>query len=304
MELSFRCEREALDGDWATVQLEVSGLRGGHSGINIIENRANAIKILARILDRWMREQPVRIDRIDSGNKHNAIPRQAVGRVVIPASFVERAIEIAQQERAAIMTEFKGVDDDLVVAVTRDTSQGARTKVLRGDLSQRIVRFLRVVPSGVATMNREIAGLVETSSNLAIVKTTDERITVTVSARSSVSAALHGIKDEIEDLAALAGAQFEQHGAYPPWQPNMQSSLLTVCRETYRKLYGKDPHVTAIHAGLECGIIGEKIGEQADMISMGPQLVGVHAPGEKIQISSVARFWQWYTAILRALATT
>lgn len=302
IEATIELRRSALTDDIAVVQLDVTGLKGGHSGINIIENRANAIKVLCRVLQRWMDEASVCIKRIDGGNKHNAIPRQTRAIVAIPRTFLQRATEIAAQEKAANITEFQGIDPGLDIGVTSVSDSTSQLLFVDADQSQSIVRVLQAIPSGVATMSRDIPGLVETSSNLAIVTTSDKQLKITVSARSSVASALRSVLDEIRAAVTLANGHYEEQGQYPAWQPNMNSNVLRVCKNAYRKLYDEDPVVIVIHAGLECGIIGDKIGAGADMISMGPQLEGVHAPGEKIQISSVAKFWDLFGTVLKMLA--
>jgi dipeptidase D len=297
-EILFDLKRAQIPADHAVVQLVVAGLKGGHSGLNIIDNRANALKVLCRVIGRWMDEHDVLVERIEGGNKHNAIPREATAVVAIPASFVDKAKAMAAEEQALNLTEFKTIDGGLTIKVGAANA----TKVADAESSRRLVLMLTALPDGVTSMSRDIAGLVETSSNLAIVKTQGDRVAITASSRSSVASALRGLLNEAKAVVTLAGGKYTEVGAYPAWQPNMESKLLGVCKRVYRDLYGKDPKVAAIHAGLECGIIGEKIGSDADMISFGPQLEGVHAPGEKIKISTVVTFWNFYKKVLADLA--
>ena len=168
--------------------------------------------------------------------------------------------------------------------------------------SRRVVAVLTGLPHGVISMSRDIPGLTETSNNVAVIKTEGKKVVLTTSSRSSVEPALRWALDQVRTVGELAGAQVKEMNGYPGWQPNMSSKLLTACKETHKELNGKDPHVTAIHAGLECGIIGEKLGGNVDMISYGPELQGVHAPGEKVKISSVQRFWVFHKALLKKLA--
>jgi dipeptidase D len=150
-------------------------------------------------------------------------------------------------------------------------------------------------------MSRDIQGLTETSTNLAVARTEGSRVILVGSSRSSVAAALRFTLDQVRAVAELAGAKYSESGGYPGWQPNMASPLLKTCKAVFHELRGQDPKVTAIHAGLECGIIGEKLGG-ADMISFGPEIHGVHAPGEKVCISSAQRFWDFTKAVLKQLA--
>ena len=162
--------------------------------------------------------------------------------------------------------------------------------------------MLLAMPNGVIVLSRDIPGLTETSSNLAVIRTEGDRVKVTCSSRSSVAPAVRGVLDQLAAVVRLAGGRTTESGGYPGWQPDMSSALLRAARETHRKLRGQDPKVTAIHAGLECGIIGEKLGGGVDMLSYGPELQGVHAPGEKVNIPSVARFWEFHKALLASLA--
>jgi len=150
-------------------------------------------------------------------------------------------------------------------------------------------------------MSRDLVGLTESSTNLAVVNTKDSSVEITTSSRSSVGPALRAVLDQGNAVFTLAGVEYQEIGLYPGWQPNMASQVLANCKTVFKSLYNKEPKITAIHAGLECGIIGEKLGGNVDMISYGPQLEGVHAPGEKVCISSVARFWEFHKSLLKSL---
>lgn len=297
-EIFFDLARIDVPAGHVAVKLEVSGLKGGHSGLNIIDNRANSVKVLCRVIDRWLEKHDVFVDSMSGGNKHNAIPREAVAVVAVPEAFVDEAKAIAAEEQATILTEYKTIDGGLTIKV--ESTDGAK-KPANLDCTRRLVAMLTALPDGVSSMSRDIAGLVETSSNLAIVNTDGDKVQITTSSRSSVASALTGVLNEAKAVVRLAGAKYTEEGAYPAWQPNMDSALLKTCKGVFQELYGREPKVTAIHAGLECGIIGEKIGADADMISFGPQLEGVHAPGEKVKISTVVTFWNFYKKVLAAL---
>jgi len=298
-EIEFDLHRAAAPSGYVALKLSVSGLKGGHSGLNIIDNRANSIKVLTRIVTRWLDKHDVLVDSMEGGNKHNAIPREANAVLYVPEAFVADATAIAEAEKAAILTEFQTIDGGLAVAVAKTDGSGKPASL---DATKRLAHMLIALPDGVSSMSRDIDGLVETSSNLAIIVTHGDKVDITTSSRSSVASALRGVLDEAKCVVALAGGRYKEVGAYPAWQPNMASPLLKTCKSVFQRLYGKEPKVTAIHAGLECGIIGEKIGTDADMISFGPQLEGVHAPGEKVQISTVGRFWDFYKEVLKELS--
>ena len=269
-------------------RLEVRGLRGGHSGLNIVENRGNALKLVARILDAAMADGiPFELASIGGGSKHNAIPREAEAIVVL-AKEAGAAIEaLAGRLRAGFAVELAGVDDGLEIAWSEAP---APSRVLRPDDRDRLVRLLMALPHGVLGMSRDIPGLVETSSNLAVVAATSDGIRVVTSSRSSIASSLAGVLASIRDIASLAGAKVTRKDGYPGWKPDLGSKALAVVREVYRKRWAQEPHVTAIHAGLECGLLGEKI-PGLDMVSFGPQIEGAHSPDERVLVPSVERFW-------------
>lgn len=299
-EITFEVARAAATGAWAAIRVDVTGLRGGHSGLNIHENRGNSIKILARVLHVWMEKHDILIDSIEGGNKHNAIPREASAVVLVPASFADEAAAIAAAEQKKILTEYLTIDPGMQISLTR--VEAVPAKPANAASSKQLVTMLLAVPHGVLSMSRDIAGLTETSTNLAIIRTDGAVVHVTTSTRSSVAAALRAGLDQGNAVLKLAGAKYEEVGAYPSWQPNMKSPLLQTCKDVFKSLYGKEPKVTAIHAGLECGIIADKVDGEVDIISYGPELEGVHAPGEKVRISSVARFWDFHKKVLAEIA--
>jgi len=281
------------------VRLSVKGLRGGHSGVDIHENRANAIKLLARVLKAAM-DASIEIDlvSVEGGSKHNAIPREAFAqiRLVTGATDKLRGVAAAQQEE--FEKEYGRIDPDLEVVVEE---MEVSDSVFTDDLTRRLVGALMAVPHGVLAMSRDVEGLVETSNNLAVIHTTDDGIEVTTSSRSSVMPALRGTVEQIRSAFELAGAEVSSPEGYPGWTPDPDSHLLKVGREVFEDLFDTEPAVKAIHAGLECGIIGEKV-PGLDMISMGPEIRSPHAPGEKVQISSVQKTWDLLKAYLAELA--
>lgn len=299
-EIELPITRAIAPKDLVALKVEVTGLKGGHSGLNINENRGNSIKIVARVLHRWLMEREVLVDQIEGGNKHNAIPREASAVALVHKDFAQKAIELAADEQAKAVSEYGTVDTNLQIKVTKLDEPVEKPANL--DSSSRLIRMLIALPNGVLAMSRDIAGMTETSTNLAIIRTEGDKIAITTSTRSSVEAALRNGLHQTAAVVLMAGGTYQDVGGYPGWQPDMSSPLLKLCKEVHKDQHGKDPHVTAIHAGLECGIIGEKIGGKVDMISYGPQLMGVHAPGEKVQISSVARFWEFHKEVLKRLA--
>jgi dipeptidase D len=297
-ETAFDLARAPLPAGYAAARIEVSGLKGGHSGLLIHENRGNSIKVLARVL-KALDAHGVLLGSIEGGNKHNAIPREAAAIVALPASALTAAQALAAAVVKLELTERGTIDGELKITVA--AAKDAVGAVASPACTQRLVDLVLGIPNGVITMSRDIAGLVETSTNLGVIHTEGDTVKVTSCSRSSVAPALRGLLDQIAAIVRLAGAHATEVGGYPGWQPDMKSKLLAAAREAHRALHGKDPKVTAIHAGLECGLIGEALGG-ADMISYGPELQGVHAPGERVNIPSAARFWEFHKTLLAALA--
>ncbi|MGZ5488163.1 MAG: aminoacyl-histidine dipeptidase, partial [Candidatus Aminicenantales bacterium] len=236
-------------------KLHVHGLRGGHSGIDINQGRGNAIKLLARALDRAQATAKFEVVSIEGGSKHNAIPREAVAVLACPPVQVRSLTTAITKAFDKIKIEYKAVEPGL--AFTMGAAAG-KDFALTQDCQHTLIDFLMTIPHGVIAMHPEIAGLVETSTNLAIVKTGKKEFTVLCSTRSSVASALEATRDVIKSVCALAGAKAEFDNGYPGWMPNLDSPLLKKLKELYVKTFGKEAEVVAIHAGLECGIIGEK----------------------------------------------
>jgi dipeptidase D len=289
--------------------IRVAGLAGGHSGGDIHLNRANALKLLARFFARAAggapepgaargRDLELEIASIAGGDKHNAIPREAAATVAVPRDHFAALEALAVSERERALAEFATSDPD--VRITVEAAAGP-ARVFARDDGQRLLDFMSVVPSGVIAMSRDIRGLVETSNNLASVRTDGARVALVTSSRSSVAVALRGVLDHIAAAARLAGIAVTEKDGYPGWQPDMASPLLETCRRVYRDLYGEEARVEAVHAGLETALIGKKI-PGIRMISYGPDIRGPHSPDERVSIPSVARFWDYHRAVVKALA--
>jgi dipeptidase D len=283
-------------GKFTPVQLRVAGLKGGHSGLDIDKGRGNAIKILNRILIA-LEAVGARLSTIEGGNKHNAIPRECEAVLLIPSGKTAEAQAIVAAWNDAVKAELAGVEPDLNVSLEKSSSR-KKYKVLRKAEQQKITRTIAALPHGVIKMSAEIHGLVETSTNVAVVKTIKSAVRITTSQRSSVASEIKEIVQSVSCILALGGAEISNADGYPGWKPNMDSHILGVAKAAYRALYKKDPLVKAIHAGLECGIIGECM-PGMDMVSMGPTLEGVHSPDEKIYIDTVEKFWNFLLEILR-----
>ena len=283
----------------SALRLAITGLRGGHSGLNIVENRGNALKLVARLLTALIEDGvPFDLAAISGGSKHNAIPREAEAVVVPEPSAIARIEKVTARMLAAFRVELGKIDDGLQIAWSGSPDPARVLAIADRD---RLVQLLLALPHGVLAMSPDIPGLVETSSNLAVVKDNDGAIRVVTSSRSSVAPSLAYVLTQVRAVAALAAATVTLKDGYPGWKPNLDSKALAVVREVYRTRWKKEPHVTAIHAGLECGLLGEKI-PGLDMVSFGPQIEGAHSPDERVNVPSVERFWGALTEVLDRLS--
>ncbi len=280
------------------MNLQVRGLRGGHSGLEIEKNRANAIKLLNRVLIQ-LSALGSQLSAIDGGNKRNAIPRECAAILFIPKPKLAAAQKIVQDFLRAVKVEAGSVEPDLEIALNENPKL-KRGKVLKKADLARLCQVIAALPHGVLKMSSDIPGLVETSTNVAVITTTKNSVVLATSQRSSVVTELDEAVEAVTAIFSLGGAKVETTDGYPGWKPNLDSPVLKLAKETYKSLYRKDPQVKAIHAGLECGIIGEKY-PGIDMISFGPTLEGVHSPDEKIYVDTVERFWNFLLAILKNL---
>ena len=277
-------------------RITVAGLNGGHSGCDIHKGLGNANKLLARLLYQIQEKHPFCLVEIQGGNQHNAIAREAYA-VIGTASKYQESIRVMLNHFAAdVENELKRVDPN--VRITMETADTPK-KCLRRALKEKLVFSLLACPHGVKCMSHEVEGLVETSTNLASIKMEGTtKIIVVTSQRSSIESKKNAVADQVASVFRLAGAKVEQGDGYPGWAPNPDSGILKVALESYRRLFGKEARIKAIHAGLECGLFLEKY-PQLDMISFGPTLQNVHSPDERLEIKTVDMWWQHLLDILK-----
>jgi dipeptidase D len=276
--------------------VNVSGLKGGHSGDDINKGLGNANKILNRYLWNVNKETDLRIAKIDGGNLRNAIPREAWATVCVPWEMKERVRVLLNHYIANIENEFGDTEPDLKITLDSETLPDT---VIDKSTSDKLLNALYACPHGVKAMSKDMPGLVETSTNLASVKMkTANEILITTSQRSSVETSKHDIAHQVESVFLLAGAEVTHGDGYPGWKPNIKSEILKKAEESYTRLFGEKAQIRAIHAGLECGLFLEKY-PHLDMISIGPQMYGVHSPDERLSISSTQKCWKWLVEILK-----
>ena len=293
--VSFQYKKGAplIDGDVA-VRLFLSGLKGGHSGVDIHLGRANANKLMFRFLKEAVRDYGVRLASIEGGSLRNAIPREAEAVITLPKDNVELLWELVSDYQDLYRSEYAGIESGIsLIAEMADTPSMLIPEEMQDDL----INSVEACQNGIATMLHDFPDTVESSSNLALIKSSEGIIDIKILARSSSESRKVALLSSLESVFSLAGAKVEYGGSYNGWQPNAKSPILKAMEDTHEKLYGKKPEVTVMHAGLECGII-QGVYPDMDMISFGPDIKHPHSPDEAVCISSVERVWEYLKATL------
>lgn len=273
----------------AAVKIEITGLRGGHSGMEIILQRANANKLLCRFLRLAVQKYGVCLASVDGGGLRNAIPREARAVVLVPEAHKTALLSDIKEYEKLITGEYAGIEDS--VSIKAFETDKPAVMIDKGT-AVRLINAVCGCPNGVVTMSVSMPGLVQTSSNLARVVSENGTIRLQCLLRSSVNSEKDNLAQDISAVFELAGAEVELAGGYDGWNPDMDSPILKTMLASYEKLYGIKPEIMAIHAGLECGIIGG-VYPNLDMISFGPTIRYPHSPDEKVNIASVAKFWEF-----------
>lgn len=290
---------ELLDvpAGWGALRIAAGRMKGGHSGVDIAHGRANAIRVVARAIDLLHDGFGARVALLKGGSAHNAIPRDAEAIVVLAEAHADAARATVAALRDEVTKEHAFTDPELTLAI-EPTAPPARA--FSDESTRRVTNLIFALPHGVSAMSSKIAGLVETSNNLATIELKDGRIEIVTSQRSSVESRLVELTRRIHAVARLAGAVAENRSGYPAWEPNWDSKLLETCKVAYRARFGRDAKVEIIHAGLECGIIGSKF-PGMDMISFGPTLKDPHCPDERLKVSDIGKIWDFMEALFVAL---
>lgn len=291
----FSYKQEAVPAGFATYEVAVKGLRGGHSGMEINEGRANSNKLIARILLPILRDLGARLVSIEGGNLRNAIPREAVAHIAIAPAKASRAKAIVKKAAAEIISEYKLIDPSIAVFFEKCA---AAKKCIPADVAVKVMQAIYACPCGVDRMSLAMPDLVETSNNLAIVKSENNKIFVKTLMRGSCDTAKYDLKEAIRAAFELAGAKVTFTGGYSGWQPNMDSAILKEMKVIYKNLFGVDAKVKAIHAGLECAILSTNY-PNWDMISCGPTLMSPHSPDERVLIPTVEKFWKFLVEVVK-----
>ncbi len=287
--LTFKYQEVAVPEGDVAVCVELKGLRGGHSGLEINEGRANANKLIFRFLKEAIVQYEARLASVEGGNMRNAIPREAHAVLTIPADTLGDLEILVQEYEDLFNEEYRAIENEISFTMREvELPSGLIPEEIQDDL----VNAVTACPNGVFRFIPEIPDTVETSNNLSIVKSNGSEIEVACLLRSSVDSKKDELASMVESVFALAGAKVEFSGSYSGWNPNMNSAILKTMKQVYTQNFGKEPAVKVVHAGLECGIIGPKVPEM-DMISFGPTIRHPHTPNEKVNIASVERFWNF-----------
>ena len=286
--------KEKAPQGWFFFRVSVKGLTGGHSGDDISKNRANANKLLNRFLVQTMQKYGMRLADIEGGNLHNAIPREAHALCAVPMEYKEAVRVDLNIFISEIENEYSATEPNLAMDLE---SEAPVEYVMEQKAMERFLLSIYAVHHGVYAMSQDIPGLVETSSNLASIKVCDGTIKVVTSQRSSILSSRKDMSQMVSAAFILGGATVTTSEGYPGWKPNPSSEILKIAVESYKKLFGVEPKVKAIHAGLECGLFLQKY-PSLDMVSFGPTLRGVHSPDERMLIPTVEKFWNHLLDIL------
>ena len=288
-------DEESLDGEFVGMELKVMGLSGGHSGMDIIKGLGNANKLLTRLLYKSYEQFGLRIAKIEGGGLRNAIPREAEALVAIPSNQEEAFLEHLEEFSLIISEELGTTDPDFKLKVQK---ADAPSTVMNEDDQDLLMAALYACPNGIHRMSPEIEGLVQTSNNIARVEVMDGNFKVLCLTRSSSESEKSDQVTTIEAAFMASGAVVDLSGDYPGWQPRPGSPVVSMMNDLYEEMFNEKAHVMACHAGLECGILGTNYPEM-DMVSFGPNIRGAHSPDEKVQISSVQKFWSYLLEALK-----
>ena len=296
-ELQIDIDREEVGAGKKPFMFKATGMKGGHSGLDIDKGRANALKILTRFLSNMLKEVDFQAGCLGGGSKRNAIAREAKALLWIPEDKIDFFKEKVKAWQDIFRKEFGKTEPDLTLNLSEVNGELDK-KPFTSDCFKLILNVFYALPHGVVDRNRDNPDFVETSTNFAIIEVKDEKLFVTLNHRSSSNTAILAVAESIEAISDLAGIKYIRGAGYPGWQPNMDSPVLKRACKVYRELFGKDVNIKAIHAGLECGIIGEKF-PGMDMMSFGPTMESVHSPDEKFYIPSLDRFWKFVLGLLK-----
>ena len=290
-------QTEEISGGSKSYKLSVKGLTGGHSGMDIHLGRGNANKLMNRLLFIVTEQFGLRISSIDGGSLRNAIPRESFAIVSVTETEEADFKKFVDAQFEILKTEYRTTDPNITVSLELVEASG---KVLAAEFQKKLLRALYACPNGIYRMSPDISGLVQTSNNLARVLVNEGSYSIQCLTRSSVDSEKMDLAQAIQSAFELAGASVDFKGSYPGWMPRPDAGIVKLMADLYREMYQDEPHVNACHAGLECGIVGANY-PKMEMISFGPNITGAHSPDEKVQISSVQKYWNFLLETLKRI---
>ncbi|SFC31568.1 aminoacyl-histidine dipeptidase [Clostridium uliginosum] len=279
-------------------EIRIKGLKGGHSGADIHLGKGNSIKLIGRVLKNILNQMELNIISLNGGSKNNAIPREAEAKVLINSNNEDEFLNIISTLRKDLKNEFKLKDPSIELEVIELKENVER--VFSKDTTKNVINLLYLYPNGINTVSSEIEELTESSTNIGVLTTNDSCIEYDSAVRSSVFSLREEIVQRIKSLTEILGGTISNTAGYPEWQYKDDSKIREICKDVYKTMYKKEAEVVAIHAGVECGLFKEKLGD-LDMISFGPDLVDIHTPNEHMSISSVERVWEYLLEVLKKI---
>lgn len=285
-------------GSKKLIKINISGLKGGHSGMDIIKERGNSNKILGRVLKGLVREVKFNLVSLNGGSKNNAIPREAEAIIAVNPNDENTAIEVINNWNNIIENELRAQDSGLKIEAS--ITDIKTCKEFTDESTKKVVDLLYIYPNGINTKSTEIEGLVESSTNLGVLTTKDGVVEFDSAIRSSIPSLKEEIVLRSKTIVELLGGKFETTSDYPGWEYDPNSKVRDICQKVHKDMYGKEAKIVAIHAGVECGLFNEKLGN-LDMISFGPNLYDVHTPDEHMSISSVKNCYEYLLGILKEI---
>jgi len=294
--MSYKTRKTGIG--FSALEISLTGLHGGHSGDEIHKGYGNSVKIMCRILKEISEQNEISLAHFSAGNLRNAIPREAFSTIVLHKQSVEEIKAKISRYQSILLTEFGNIERDLKISASE---VAAPEVVMDNESKSMFLGALECCPHGPIAWSKDIDDLVETSTNLASAKFSDNNtIKIVTTQRSSVESAKHEVAAIVESCLKAAGADVVKSDGYPGWKPDLNSEILKITSRSYRELFGKEPYITAIHAGLECGLLYEKI-KGIDMISFGPTIRGAHTPEERIEIKTVRMFWDLLLDVIKKM---
>ncbi|MGQ9819734.1 MAG: aminoacyl-histidine dipeptidase [Candidatus Kapaibacteriales bacterium] len=292
---TFAYKDEPVPPNSIAFKIAIKGLKGGHSGLEINDGRGNAIRLLNRLLWNLSKRIDYQLSSFDGGNAHNAIPREAFATITLHQNNETNFHTFAEGFKNILLSEWKTKEPNIQIEYSRVELPD---RVLSRQQRDNLLSTIYVLPHGVIRLSPDVKGLVQTSTNLAVISTQYNEIFIQTSQRSSLESEKIDIASQVRIAFELGQAQPKHSAGYPSWQPNINSPILQIAKSTYTNMFKQEPKIEIIHAGLECGLIGEKY-PGMDMISFGPTLKDVHSPAERVQISTVKKCWEFLLEVLK-----